>query len=236
MWLARGAIDARDGRAGVQLPWRVRLVDAMLDCVARQGLAKTTLDDVARQAGCSRATLYRVFPGGKDALFAAAVDTEVARLFSSLAVAMGQAADLADALVVGISGAAECIEGHQALSYLLQHEPELVLERISFAGMDQILDGASSLLSPFLARWLDPGEASRIAEWATRIVVSYLVCPREDLHLSDPRDARRIVNTFVLPAVAACMAGGRQPGGVDGLQVLPESPAVVENQLSRATT
>ena len=30
-------------------------------CIARVGLAKTTLDDVAREAGCARATVYRCF-------------------------------------------------------------------------------------------------------------------------------------------------------------------------------
>ena len=32
-------------------------------CIARWGTAKTTLDDIAREAGCSRATIYRLFPG-----------------------------------------------------------------------------------------------------------------------------------------------------------------------------
>ena len=42
---------------------RTRLLDATLACIARVGVSKTTLDDVAREAGCSRATLYRYFPG-----------------------------------------------------------------------------------------------------------------------------------------------------------------------------
>ena len=45
-------------------------------CVARRGLRKTTLDDVATTAGCSRATIYRAFPGGKDVLMAAAARRE----------------------------------------------------------------------------------------------------------------------------------------------------------------
>ena len=65
-------------------------------------MAKTTVDDIAREAGFSRATLYRTFPGGKDAVVAAMVETEVARLFSSLAVVMGEATDLEDVLVAGM--------------------------------------------------------------------------------------------------------------------------------------
>ena len=43
-----------------------RAAAALLTCIARYGLAKTTLDDVAREAGCSRATLYRYFDGKHD--------------------------------------------------------------------------------------------------------------------------------------------------------------------------
>ena len=39
-----------------------RVVDAALRCLARWGMAKTTLDDVAREAGIRRATLYRAVP------------------------------------------------------------------------------------------------------------------------------------------------------------------------------
>src|ERR1700722_18080436 len=70
-------------------PQRVRIADAANRCVARRGVAKTTVDDVAREAGCSRATVYRTFPGGKEEVISAVVDTEVARLFSALAVLMG---------------------------------------------------------------------------------------------------------------------------------------------------
>jgi AraC-like DNA-binding protein len=45
-------------------PHRVRIIDATLACLARHGTAKTTVDDIARQAGVSRATVYRAFPGG----------------------------------------------------------------------------------------------------------------------------------------------------------------------------
>src|SRR5262249_6491035 len=48
---------------------RERLLEAALDLLARDGLAALSMDEVAEQAGVSRATLYRLFPG-KQALFA----------------------------------------------------------------------------------------------------------------------------------------------------------------------
>ena len=44
------------------------ILDATAACIARFGLGKTTLDDVAKAAGCSRATVYRLFPGKQQLL------------------------------------------------------------------------------------------------------------------------------------------------------------------------
>jgi AcrR family transcriptional regulator len=182
---------------------RVRIVDATLTCLARQGLSKTTIDDIAREAKFSRATLYRTFPGGKDAIAAAVVETEVARLFSSLAVVMGEATDLEDVLVAGMVDAARRLGEHRALGYLLAHEPGVILPRLTFADMDQILFVAGDFAAPFFARWLSPDEASRAAEWAVRIVLAYLADPAPDTDLADPADTRALVRTFVLPGILA---------------------------------
>ena len=185
---------------------RVRIVDAVLACIGSQGLAKTTLDDVARAAGCSRATVYRVFPGGKEALLTAAVETEVSRLFSELAVRMGRAAGLEDVLVAGMTGAAVTVTGHRALGFLLQHEPEVVLPHLAFDHHDRVLAVVRQYAAPFLGRWLDHAEAERVAEWAARIVLSYLGCPAEDVDLTDAGDVRRLVRTYVLPGIGVLSA------------------------------
>src|SRR3546814_9749490 len=45
---------------------RDRLIDAAETCFTRFGVAKTTLEDIATEAGVSRATVYRYFEGGRD--------------------------------------------------------------------------------------------------------------------------------------------------------------------------
>jgi AcrR family transcriptional regulator len=182
---------------------RVRLVDGALRCLARQGIAKTTVDDIAREAGFSRATAYRAFPRGKDDILAAVVETEVARLFSSLAVVMGEAHDLEDVLVAGMVESARQLLSHQALSYLLAHEPGTVLPYLTFAGQDRVFLVAGDLAAPFFARWLEPEQASRAAEWAVRIVLAYCSdqTPRTDL--TDPDATRALVRAFVLPGILA---------------------------------
>ena len=151
----------------------------------------------------SRATVYRTFPGGKDAILEAVVDTEVARLFSALAVVMGEATDLEDVLVDGMVEAARRLSTHRAIAYLLSHEPGVILPQLTFADMDRILFVAGDFAAPFFGRWLEPDQASRAAEWAVRIVLAYLADPAPGTDLTDPEDTRDLVRAFVLPGILA---------------------------------
>jgi AcrR family transcriptional regulator len=205
--LDAAAIRPASGLVAGASSQRVRIVDATLACLARQGMAKTTLDDVARTAGCSRATVYRVFPGGKDALMAAVVDTEISRLYSELAVRMGEATELEDVLVAGMCSATARISAHGALRFLLEHEPEVVLPHLAFEHHDEVLASAAAFAAPFLGRWLDHDEAMRVAEWAIRIVLSYLSLPAPGVDLTDAACTRRIVRTYVLPAIRILSPG-----------------------------
>jgi AcrR family transcriptional regulator len=196
--------DARaPGRAGLD----GRLVGAALACIERWGVAKTTLEDVAREAGCSRATVYRAFPGGKRALLQAVAASELAGLFDALSSSLEAAEDLEELLVAGISRAAGWLQGRCALKFLLAHEPELVLPRGQGSGLDGLLRLACDFAAPYLERYLGPDPARRAAEWVARLVVSYTTCPAEGFDLAEADSARQLVRLFVLPGVRAMSAG-----------------------------
>ena len=179
------------------------VTDALLRCVARWGLAKTTLDDVAREARCSRATVYRLFPGGKDALVAASLQSECRRLGERLAAAVEGLDELDDVLVAGIVHVARFLSGHEALRFLLAHEPEVVLPRVSFARMRKVLADASEFAAPFLAPFVGQGEAPRVAEWVARIIFSYTMCPSARVDVCDEESVRELVRDFVLPGLSS---------------------------------
>ncbi len=169
------------------------------------------MDDIARRAGVSRATVYRVFPGGRDEVLSAVVDTEMARLFSALGVRLGEARDLTEALVGGIVEASARIRGHRALAYLVEHEPEMVLGHLAFDESDRLLATASRFAAPFLARWMRPHEAVRVAEWATRIVLTYAIAPAPRMDLTQLTPTTRLVEQFVLPGIRALHAAEAPP-------------------------
>jgi AcrR family transcriptional regulator len=178
-----------------------RIVSAALLCMARWGTIKTTLDDVARQAGCSRATVYRVFPGGKDAVVETVARREVVRFFATLAERLEAAETLEDALAAGMSEAATLIRDHQALQFLLAYEPETILPRVAFSRCDEVLRSASEAAAPHLARWLPADDAKRAAELAARLVLSYSSAPTAEVVMTDEASVRRLLQTCVLPGL-----------------------------------
>lgn len=180
-----------------------RIVDAALQCVARWGVAKTSLDDVAREAGCSRATVYRSFPGGKDALFERVLELEVGRFLERVRSAVEAAGDVEEALVATMHEAGRTIAGHPALQYLLVHEPELVLPKLAFRELDDLLHTIRTVAAPMLARFLsgDLERAARVAEWVARITISYTLSPAPGIDTADEGSVRTLVRTFVLPGI-----------------------------------
>lgn len=192
-----GEVDLRDRSDATT----ARVVAAALRCIGRWGLAKTTLEDVAREAGCSRATLYRTFPGGKDAVFGAVADAELRRLEAAVADAVHAADDLEGALVAAITSVARHLEGHATFQFLLAHEPGLVLPHLAFHELDVLLARVRAFGGPLLAVHLDADTAARTAEWAARIIISYTCSPAAGVQLTDDTSVRRLVRSFVLPGL-----------------------------------
>ncbi|MDZ7733749.1 MAG: helix-turn-helix domain-containing protein [Acidimicrobiia bacterium] len=110
-----------------------RILAAAPRCVARWGIAKTTLDDVAREAGCSRASIYRAFPGGKDEVLEAAARYEEARFFAELSPELqAPRRRWRTCWSPARPGASRFAAEDPAIRYLLEHEPELILPRLLF--------------------------------------------------------------------------------------------------------
>ena len=179
-----------------------RVVSGALRCIARWGVAKTTLDDIAREAGCSRATIYRAFPGGKNAVMLATGEAEVQRLLVDLAIALDAAETLEDLLVVAMVESIRAIRAHEALQYLLVHEPEHLLVHVSFDALDPLLAVATDFGAPYLERHVDARTAREGAEWIARLVVSTVIgpCP---IDFGDPAVTREFLATYVLPGLTA---------------------------------
>ncbi len=173
-----------------------RAIEATLACIARHGLGKTTVDDVARQTECARATLYRYF-GGKQELVAATVNAEAARIARRVQAAAADAGTLEDAVMAILATAAAELSGNAALQFVATHEPERLLPHLTFAGGDRFLAAAGPALEPCLAPYVPADRLPRAAEWVARVGLALLFSPTSPLSLGDLDHTR----TYVLPAV-----------------------------------
>jgi AcrR family transcriptional regulator len=177
-----------------------RILGGALACVARVGVGKTTLDDVAREAGCARATVYRAFPG-RHALFRALLDREVAGLGVRAVDAAAATDTLADAVVAVILTGADTFRTHAALAFVLAHEPEIVAPQLSFERGSAVLRAAADLVAPAFTRFVSTDRAARLGEWVARLTLSYLCNPSDQVQIDDPAQVRELVESFVLPGI-----------------------------------
>jgi AcrR family transcriptional regulator len=185
-----------DGGLGVE----ERATTALLVCIARFGLSKTTLDDVAREAGCSRATLYRYFDG-KAALVRRAVDVEIERLTSRAVAAAGVHDSLLDATVAAVVTGARDLVAHEALQFLLAHEPESILGQLAFGPGDRVLVRVGDALAPAFARWLTLADSQRAGDWVARVLRSYVLMPEPSIDLTNVAAAHDFLRELVVPAL-----------------------------------
>jgi AcrR family transcriptional regulator len=185
-----------------------RLLDATIACIARVGVSKTTLDEVAREARCSRATLYRYFPG-KPALVGALVTREAAVLSATLQATAAEADSLDDAVVDIVVGAAGWLARHPALQFVVTAEPEVLLPHLAFDGADRILHVGARVLAPSLERFVGASDSERAGEWLARIILSYVVSPSDSVDLTDPISVRRLVADFVVPGLVSLVDSPR---------------------------
>jgi AcrR family transcriptional regulator len=188
-----------------------RILDAAIACVAVQGVRATTVDDIARAAGCGRATVYRTFPGGRSDLIQRAGLRQIQRFAASAEADLAATHDLEQLLVAGITGAARFFEEHGSLRHLVEHEPEIVATQVGFDRIDAVFATVAAFAVPHLARFLPAARAEEAAEWATRLVVSYLFVPSPGVDLTDDADARRLVQSHLLPGLVPDLSSPTEP-------------------------
>jgi AcrR family transcriptional regulator len=191
---------------------RQRILEAIYACVARWGLAKTTVEDAAREANVSRATVYRTFPGGRDELLEAVVAWATLEFFVRLYERVQGADSLEEVMERGIMFAHRSIVEHEVLQRVMQTEPEKLLPALTVES-NRVRRGIAEFLEPFLeqrgvAAGVDLKEA---ADFLARMVLSYMSAPgRWDL--DDPVQVAQLVRSELLAGVVS--AGGPVgPGG-----------------------
>jgi AcrR family transcriptional regulator len=184
---------------------RQRVLRGAYECIGRHGMAKTTVDDVAAASGVSRATIYRIFPGGKDELLRDTVGWEMDNFFLRLGEELGDAADFPEFLERALPLARQELLEHTVLQKVLETEPDR-LNALITVQQHRIVGAIAAYFQPLLERDRDAGRVATdvdlavVAEYVARLSLSLIASPgRHDL--TDAAEVRHLVRGELLGGV-----------------------------------
>jgi len=168
-----------------------RILDAARRCVDRWGMNKLTIDDVATEANVSRATLYRIFPGGKDVMFDALRVRELSDFFAGMRASIEPVESLLDFAVKASVYALREMRNDEHLAMMLSTEEGTALKSLT------VLNVASQYMTPFLTEFVPAEEAEVLVELLARFVISFFLAPSQHFDLADPDSARSFFAPFI---------------------------------------
>jgi AcrR family transcriptional regulator len=166
-----------------------RILDAAGRLFATTGAAGVGMADVAKAAGCSRATVYRYFES-REALRTAFVHREAQRIGAAVAADLAGVSDPRRRLVEAMVASLRRVRDDPILMAWFTGGEEGLVTRL--AQSSAVIEG---LVAAFLG---DGGDAvvRRRARWVIRVMVSLLVDP-----VVDESDERKLIEEFVVPVV-----------------------------------
>ncbi|MFD1812091.1 TetR/AcrR family transcriptional regulator [Rhodococcus gannanensis] len=169
-----------------------KILDAAADLFVARGVATTGMSDIAKAAGCSRATLYRYFDG-RQALHRAFVHREARKVGDLVAAEVAGVADPADRISAAILSAVRRVRETPTLAaWFAVGDAGIASELASTSEVIEVLGVA------FLAGSgdVEAKDLPRQARWVVRVIVSLLTVPG-----ADADDERAMVEQFVVPAL-----------------------------------
>lgn len=165
-----------------------RILDAAGACFARQGVSRTSIGDIAKEAGCSRPTVYRYF-SDREALRQAFMHREARRLSHDVAGAIADIDDPGRRVVEAMLTSLRGVRANPVLAAWFTGEDGAATTEL--AGASPIIASLTEALLPAG----DPGTSAR-AQWIVRIILSLLVLP-----VGDEQEERRLLERFVVPVI-----------------------------------
>ncbi|TSD45761.1 TetR/AcrR family transcriptional regulator [Rhodococcus sp. KBS0724] len=182
---------------------RAQILKAAEATFQRYSIAKTTMDDIAKEAGVSRPTIYRYFRD-RDTLIAAMVETRSRRLFDKARAYLRERATFAEQIVDGLIFLVD--RGRKDDLIRLIVSPEHMNMATALLGSSGLATRLTlEMWAPLIDEARERGEIrdgltdEQICEWIT--LVELILVGRMDFGASDDPEHRRMLTTFLLPGI-----------------------------------
>lgn len=198
---------------------RSALLDAAVQRFVAVGITKTTMEDISREAGAGKATLYRHFPN-KQAVVEALVERENRRFERTLRQAAEAAETPAAAVEAAFVAALGFLRAHPMLNKSLTEEPDVLLPYLTL----RTGPVARSTIR-FLGELIEDGQRAGVfrsmrvdwmAETLFRLLMSFFSLPTMTVDVDDPDEVRAYARELVASALEAGSASHSESAAQQG--------------------
>ena len=173
------------------------LLDATVDCIARFGLAKTSLSDIARELGVAPSTVYRKVGTVEHAVrlvMAREGHRQLARIPEVIAGVEGPRV-----ITVFLAETITAAANHPVVARILHDESDW-MGRLATRTLDERLADGAAVAAPFLASAMEAGFVRRqdpvaLAHWLVRVSTICLLSP-------PPGDLVDALDALLLPMLS----------------------------------
>lgn len=182
-----------------------RILDAALVRFEKVGVKKTTIEDIARQAGVDRVTVYRRI-GSRDDVVQAVTTREVAAVLAEMAETSARH-DTIEGLISGVFVVIMTRwRTHPVVSRMLTLEPDRLMAKLTTEGEETSNMGIAAMvamLDDAVRRGLLPAspDLATRAELLCRVIHSFLVAPYGTIALQAEAELVRFARTYLVPLV-----------------------------------
>jgi AcrR family transcriptional regulator len=196
--VSAGAPDEEDSRVEER---RREILDAAVRCIKRYSVRKVAVEDIAREAGISRRTLYRLY-AGRRAIMAAIVFDRLTHLAAGVKAALKTCATFEDSVIVGTIETIRLARADRIFEALVEEDHTLTIDEDP-AAADAPIRGLSRSI------WLDVFSKARRqgllrANISEQEAMDWLIEIHRLLDLRDDLDDDAIeamLRKFVLPSL-----------------------------------
>ena len=179
-----------------------RIAVAALKQFSDFGIRRTSVEDIARRAGMSRATVYRNV-GSKEDVIRLVMAREARHAMTELDLALAGEQDPGLSIEIGFAFLVRFVRDHPLFDRLLRSEPETLLPVLTVDG-GPFLGFYSSLIAD---RWADmqntgaiaPIDLERAADAAARLAISLVLTPSGVVDADDPDAVAKFAREVLLP-------------------------------------
>lgn len=198
--VANGSTSSTDGSVDVDA-----VLDAALAVFGSLGLRRATVDDIARQAGIGRVTIYRKI-GGKQDLVNAVLVREMQRLLTGVMAAVEAADGPTERIAVSFATTVTAFRDNALWQRLLTLETDSALQQMTLEGQSVLVAAVAAAVQIL---WPELGDAAPSAfqlaraELMVRITHSVLLTPHAIVALDNYAGLLAFARVHLVPIATA---------------------------------